>query len=93
MLRIPCPHCGLRDQVEFYCAGENHPTRPGNPDGLSDEEWASHQFYRVNSRGLHLERWEHRFGCGQWFLLERSTLTHEIVRSVTFEDLPGEIAT
>ena len=78
MLRIPCPYCGLRDQVEFQFGGETHITRPENPEQASDPEWANYMFYRDNIKGLHYERWVHSFGCRQWFKLARDTVTHEI---------------
>jgi len=79
MLIIKCPYCGLRDQTEFRCGGEVSVNRPVAPSSVSDSEWADYQFYRDNIRGVHLERWVHSFGCRQWFLAERNTLTHEIL--------------
>ncbi|MGD2128701.1 MAG: sarcosine oxidase subunit delta [Lysobacterales bacterium] len=81
MLRIECPYCGVRDQVEFQCGGEVNIVRPAEPDAASDAEWADYLFYRDNLKGRHLERWVHSFGCRQWFLLERDTVTHEILSS------------
>ena len=78
MLRIPCPFCGLRDQVEFQFGGESHIERPENPEQASDSEWANYMFYRDNIKGLHYERWVHSFGCRQWFNVARDTVTHEI---------------
>jgi sarcosine oxidase subunit delta len=79
MLRIPCPYCGLRDQVEFQFGGEAHIVRPENPELASDSEWAAYLFYRKNPKGIHHERWVHSFGCRQWFNLARDTVTHEII--------------
>ena len=78
MLRITCPYCGLRDQVEFQFGGETHIARPEKPEQASDSEWANYMFYRDNIKGLHYERWVHSFGCRQWFTLARDTVTHEI---------------
>jgi len=78
MLRIPCPYCGLRDQPEFHYGGEADVTRPANPESASDAAWADYLFYRDNVKGLHRERWVHSFGCRQWFIVERDTLSHEI---------------
>jgi sarcosine oxidase subunit delta len=36
---------------------------------------------RDNPRGFVRERWLHALGCRQWFIVVRSTVTHEI-RSV-----------
>ena len=76
MLRIPCPYCGTRDEVEFHCGGESHVIRPG-PE-VSDAEWSDYLFNGKNPKGLHYERWVHVFGCGQWFNVARDTVTHEI---------------
>ena len=76
MLRIPCPHCGMRDEAEFKLGGESHVTRP-NSD-VSDQEWADYLFNRLNSKGVQYERWCHSYGCGEWFNLVRNTVTHEI---------------
>lgn len=78
MLRITCPYCGLRDQDEFQFGGEAHIRRPADPSRASDAEWADYLFYRDNLKGLHHERWVHRFGCRQWFNVTRDTVTHEI---------------
>jgi sarcosine oxidase, subunit delta len=78
MLRIECPYCGLRDQVEFRCGGEAGIRRPADPGGASDLEWANYLFYRDNPRGELLERWVHSYGCRRWFNVVRDTATHEI---------------
>ena len=75
MIRIPCPYCGTRDEVEFHCGGDAHIVRPG-PE-VSDAEWADYLFNRENPRGVHYERWCHVFGCGQWFNVARDTVTHK----------------
>ena len=78
MLRIPCPYCGLRDQAEFHYGGEASVSRPAKPASASDAEWVDYLFYRDNLKGLHRERWVHSFGCRQWFIVERDTLSHQI---------------
>ena len=88
MLRIPCPYCGLRDQVEFQYGGESHIERPENPEQASDAEWADYMFYRKNTKGNHYERWVHNFGCRQWFNLARDTVTHEIIEVYLMGDQP-----
>jgi len=81
MLRIECPYCGVRDQVEFQYGGEAGIIRPTHPESASDAEWANYLFYRDNVKGVHLERWLHSFGCRQWILVERDTSSHEILGS------------
>ena len=78
MLRITCPYCGVRDQDEFRFGGEAPVIRPQDPKQATDNEWAEYLFYKNNRKGPQLERWLHAFGCGQWFLVRRDTLTHEI---------------
>lgn len=79
MLRIPCPHCGVRDEPEFVFGGPAHVARPD--PAVSDEAWTAYLFLRENPVGLHYERWLHAFGCGQWFNAARDTRTHEIVKT------------
>lgn len=76
MLQIECPYCGTRDEADFTFGGESHVVRPG-PD-VSDAEWADYLFNRINPKGIHLERWCHSYGCGQWFNVARDTVTHAI---------------
>ena len=77
MLRIPCPHCGPRDEPEFTFGGPAHITRPA-PD-VDDVTWTDYLYARANPVGLHFERWLHAYGCGLWFNVARDTLTHELV--------------
>ena len=77
MLRIPCPHCGTRDETEFVFGGPAHVTRP-KPE-VDDETWTSHLYKRKNPAGVHRERWLHLYGCGRWFNLARDTRTHRIL--------------
>ena len=76
MKRIPCPHCGPRDEIEFTFGGPADLERP--PLSCTDEQWRDYLFTRTNPRGLHHERWCHTYGCGQWFELKRDTATHAI---------------
>lgn len=78
MLKIDCPFCGTRDEIEFRCGGQSHIQRPGPHDTVSDARWAEYLFFRDNPRGWHFERWLHAYGCRQWFNLARHTVTHEI---------------
>ncbi len=76
MMRLTCPWCGLRDEPEFVCGGTTHIVRPAI--GVTDREWGEYLFFRDNPKGVHLERWYHAYGCGQWFNVARNTVTHEI---------------
>jgi sarcosine oxidase, subunit delta len=84
MMHIPCIHCGLRDENEFVCGGTSHIARP--PLESSDRVWGEYLFFRDNPKGLHLERWRHAFGCGQWFNVVRNTVTHEIIKVYPMTD-------
>ncbi len=90
MLRIPCPWCGERDQTEFQFGGEGHISRPENPAGASDAEWADYLFYRKNPMGIHYERWVHSYGCRQWFNIARDTVTHEITEVYKMGEQPAK---
>ncbi len=79
MLLIPCPFCGPRAEIEFRCGGEAHIRRPGDPEALSDAEWADYLFVRRNPRGVHFERWFHAHGCQRWFNLARDTVADRIL--------------
>jgi sarcosine oxidase subunit delta len=77
MMELPCPWCGRRDEVEFVCGGTTHIERP--PLTANDRQWTEYLYFRDNPKGVHLERWRHQFGCGQWFNVARHTVTHEIL--------------
>lgn len=78
MLLIDCPYCGPRAEIEFRCGGQAHIVRPGPHDQVTDDSWADYLFYRTNPKGDHRERWVHSAGCGQWFNVIRSSVTHQI---------------
>ena len=90
MLQIPCPYCGLRDEIEFTWGGEAHVQRP--PQSCTDEAWAAYLFFRDNARGYSLERWRHSFGCAQWFNVARNTVTHEVLTSYRMGEAPPSVA-
>lgn len=77
MLRITCPWCGERDQVEFAYGGDATRKLPDLADADLDH-WTEGVFIRDNPRGLHEELWQHQHGCRQWLHVVRDTLTHEI---------------
>ena len=91
MLQIPCPWCGIRDETEFAFGGEAHIIRPVNPETISDMQWADYLFYNNNPKGVHYERWQHRYGCRQWFNVARDTVTHEIFSTYKLSDAQPSI--
>ena len=78
MIRVPCPHCGDRDETEFHYGGEAGVPYPADPSALDDAAWSSYLFVRSNPKGWFRERWFHGAGCRRWFNLERHTVTDEI---------------
>jgi sarcosine oxidase subunit delta len=84
MLRIPCPWCGPRDEIEFHWRGDARVERPLLD--ATDATWADYLFVRGNPKGSSDERWHHWAGCRQWFILTRDTVTHEIHHARKLED-------
>jgi sarcosine oxidase subunit delta len=76
VIRITCPICGLRNEVEFAYYGDASVTRPAE-DCTDLAVWADYVFLRENPRGWHREYWQHVRGCREWLVIERNTLTHE----------------
>lgn len=90
MLRIPCPNCGPRDEVEFTYGGPSHVTRPELT--ASDREWSHYLYHRANTKGLYRERWLHAYGCGRWFNVVRDTRTNEILQTYPMGSTPPMIS-
>jgi heterotetrameric sarcosine oxidase delta subunit len=76
MLRIPCPWCGTRDEIEFRYRGDAGVARPGPEAPLAD--FTAYVYERDNPLGWHLEWWLHTGGCRKLLKVERHTLSHEI---------------
>ncbi|WP_374763471.1 sarcosine oxidase subunit delta [Yunchengibacter salinarum] len=79
MLKLDCPYCGSRDEVEFHYGGQAHLSRPEDPDALSDARWAEYLFMRDNPKGPFAERWVHWAGCRRWFNVLRDTRDHRVI--------------
>ena len=92
MFILKCPYCGERDQSEFTCGGEAHIIRPKHPQELSDDQWADYLFLRKNIKGLQNERWNHAFGCRQWFNVSRNTATDEILTVYKMGQNPPKVS-
>ncbi len=91
MLRIDCPYCGPRPEIEFRYGGEAHIARPDDPATLDDEQWADFLFMRRNTKGRFRERWVHAAGCRQWFNAVRDTVSYEILATYKVGDTPPNI--
>jgi sarcosine oxidase subunit delta len=87
MLIITCPHCGARDHSEFTYNGDAGRKRPDDRIG-DGEAWYDYVFTRPNPRGPMKEYWHHVQGCRQWLIVERDTLTHEILSVTPARDDP-----
>jgi len=79
MLKLTCPYCGERAEIEFQYGGQAHIARPEAPDTLSDADWADYVFMRDNPRGPFAERWMHAAGCRRWFNVTRDTASHAVL--------------
>ena len=91
MLLIECPWCGAREESEFHCGGEAHIARPRGSEQLDDRAWGDYVFMRKNPKGVHHERWCHSHGCGRWFNLARSTVSHRILAVYAMGEAPPEV--
>lgn len=78
-MRIPCPHCGVRDVREFAYLGDAKSARPdpGAADAL--DQFISYVYSRDNPAGPHTELWYHAAGCQTWLVVERDTRSHAIM--------------
>lgn len=86
MQQINCPWCGLRDEIEFTCAGELI-SRPEDALAASDKDWVDYLYLRQNQKGVHTEVWRHTIGCRQWFQVDRDTVTHKIIEIESHSDV------
>ena len=73
---LPCPYCGPRPVDEFAYSGEVT-RRPKESPTLS--ELTDYVYFRENVAGPQREWWQHRLGCGEWFLADRDTRTNEVL--------------
>ena len=76
MLRINCPWCGMRDEVEFRYRGDASVLRPEEDSDAS--RYYAYVYERENARGWHQEWWLHVAGCRKLLRVTRHTLTHQI---------------
>ena len=78
MLRIHCPHCGIRDHEEFSYFGDATKVYPGL-EAENHAAWVDAVFTRNNPKGIHQEFWQHTLACRRWLVVRRNTVTHEIL--------------
>ena len=80
---LTCPNCGVREVTDFGYGGELNP-RPKETPSL--RELGEYNYFRKNVAGVQREWWNHRSGCGEWFVAERDTRTNEVI----FTALPAD---
>jgi heterotetrameric sarcosine oxidase delta subunit len=73
---LTCPFCGPRPVDEFAYFGEVTKRPEGSP---TLRELAEYVYLRDNVAGRQREWWQHRSGCGEWFLAERDTRTNVVL--------------
>jgi methylglutamate dehydrogenase subunit B len=73
---LPCPFCGPRPVDEYAYFGEVTRRAPGS---ASLHDLTEYVYFRDNVAGPQREWWQHRAGCGEWFLAERDTRTNEVL--------------
>ena len=78
MQQFPCPFCGLRDEREFWFAGEAGKTRPDTTARVSDEEWARYLYAQRNTKGAVDEAWIH-LTCRELFIMQRDSVSMEVL--------------
>ena len=77
---FPCPFCGERPETEFHFAAEAGKVRPEPSEAVSAEAWSKYLYANKNPKGAAREIWVHQT-CGEFFLMERDSLTHVVVGS------------
>ena len=86
-MRIPCPICGPRDRREFhYYGAEDYLDRPA--EGAPVDAWDDYLHNRDNPAGVTRDLWYHDAGCTAWLVVERNTVTHEILGAALVAERP-----
>jgi sarcosine oxidase subunit delta len=80
MQLFTCPFCGPRDETEFTFGAEAGKARPEPAARTSDVDWSRYLHMNANPKGRSREVWLH-LTCGEFFVMERDTLTHEVLAS------------
>jgi methylglutamate dehydrogenase subunit B len=93
-MRIPCPHCGLRDAREFSYLGDATLRRPDPTAADALDQYVDYVYLRDNPAGPHHELWYHGFGCQAWLVVTRDTRSHTIsaTRSLKSDGTPPRSA-
>ena len=87
-MRLTCPLCGPRDRREFhYLGAEEYLHRPAA--GAAPAAWDDYLHNRDNPAGETRDLWYHEAGCGQWLLVTRDTVSHDIRKVELVATLKG----
>lgn len=88
MIIIECPYCNeARAEEELRYGGEADRIRPADPATVPDRHWTEYLFMRHNPKGLLLEQWCCAMGCGQWFKVQRDTVSHAVMGVWRFDQV------
>ncbi len=82
-----CPLNGPRNISEFTCRGEVEPMP--DPGAADDAAWADRVWFANNQAGVVREWWCHT-ATAYWFIAERDTVTDEILRTYTADQVFAE---
>ncbi len=83
---LPCPSAALgRSTSRLLRRGDEAPGRVATLRELTD-----YVYFRDNVAGAQREWWQHRTGCGEWFLAERDTRTNEVLEVMLLPRTAGQ---
>jgi sarcosine oxidase subunit delta len=91
MQLFQCPFCGWRDETEFHYGGEADKRRPQPAGEVGADDWAQYLYFNHNRKGRTREIWVH-LSCGEFFLMERDSVTHEVIATRAIHEHDGGIA-
>jgi sarcosine oxidase, subunit delta len=84
MKLLNCPLNGPRNITEFSYGGELR--RMPHPSRCEWNEWVEYVVFNDNEAGVVTEWWCHN-ATSYWFLVERNTITDEIIRTFAASEL------
>ena len=81
MQLFTCPFCGQRDETEFAFGAEAGTVRPEPAADVPATDWGDYLYFGDNPKGPAREIWLH-LTCGEFFAMERDTVSHAVLNSV-----------
>jgi heterotetrameric sarcosine oxidase delta subunit len=73
-MQIVCPWCGPRERREFLFGGTAGLPQPDSAT-VSDAQWTHYLFVLERPALVQSERWQHLYGCREWFVTGRDLIT------------------